>query len=180
MNGIIFIELGAFVESKLGPGAWKKLLEEAGLGFPLYVPIQDYPDQDAMTLIAAAARLTGTEPQALLDAFGEFIVPDLVKTFGHLINPAWRTLDLIEHTEQTIHQSLRRSTPHVKPPALRCVRPSPDEVTIFYTSRRRLCAVAKGIAKGVAKHYGEKISVTEPACMLKGDVQCEIQVSLVK
>ena len=98
MNGIIFIELGAFVESKLGPGAWKKLLEEAGLGFPLYVPIQDYPDQDAMTLIAAAARLTGTEPQALLDAFGEFIVPDLVKTFGHLINPAWRTLDLIEHT----------------------------------------------------------------------------------
>lgn len=179
MNGIIFIELGKFVETKLGHGAWKKLLEGAGMGFPLYVPTQDYPDQDAITLISSASTLTGLPHNELLEAFGKFIVPDLVKMFGHLIDPSWKTLDLIEHTEQSIHQSLRRSTPNVKPPALKCERTSPEEVTIIYNSHRKMCAVAKGIAKGVAKHYHERISIAEPTCMLKGDAQCEIKVKLI-
>jgi len=179
MNGIIFIELGEFVESKLGQGAWKKLLEDTGMGFPLYVPTHDYPDEEATALIAAASKLTGTPPNELLEAFGEFIVPDLVKMFGHLIEPSWKTLDLIANTEQTIHQSLRRATPNVNPPALKCERPSPEEVTIIYTSHRKMCSLAKGIAKGVANHYHERIGIIETTCMLRGGDRCEIRVRLI-
>ena len=42
-----------------------------------------------------------------------------------------------------------------------------------------MCSVAKGIAKGVANHYKEKVLVSEGLCMNKGAASCKISVKLV-
>jgi hypothetical protein len=179
MNGTIFMELGKYAETKLGAQAWKKLLDEAGLGFKLYLPVADYPDQEATALIAAASRITGTPAPVLLEDFGEFLVPDLIKLFGHLIKPDWKTIDLIANTESTIHEALRRTTPAVRPPVIGCERPNPREVIITYESKRKMCHLAKGIAKGIANHYGEQVIIAESSCMLRGGPNCKISVKLV-
>ena len=46
-----------------------------------------------------------------------------------------------------------------------------------YTSNRRLCALAKGIVRGVAAHYGERILVFDAACTFSGDPHCELVVT---
>ena len=180
MQAIIFAELKKYAEARLGADAWRPLLREAGVTRHVYVPGQDYPDAEAGAIVAAASKKTGLEPDAILQDFGEFIAPDLVRLYRHLIDPGWRTLDLIEHTEETIHKAVRRDHPAASPPQLKCVRKAPDEVIIRYGSGRRMCGVAKGIVRGLAREYNEKVSLAEPTCMLKGGAECQIVVQRVR
>jgi predicted hydrocarbon binding protein len=176
VHGIIFAELKKYVDSKLGHGSWSSLLKEAGLDGRIFLPIEAYPDKDIVALVKAAGKITKQPADALLQDFGEFIVPDLLKMYGSLLRKGWTTVDVIESTEETIHRAVRSRIPGAKPPQLRCERRSPEEVVVHYASARRMCAFAKGLVKGLAHHYGESVYIRESSCMHKGDKECRIAV----
>lgn len=176
MHGIIFAELKKYVDHKLGGEAWHSLLREAGMEGRLFLPVHEYPDAEAVTLVKAASRITGLPADAILQDFGEFITPDLLKMYGALLDKSWKTLDVIEHTEETIHRVVRSRNPGARPPQLRCERASDYEVVIVYTSARRMCGVAKGIVRGLAKHFGETVALEESSCMHQGARECRISV----
>lgn len=178
MHGLLFAELKKYVVTKMGPEAWNDLLTQAGLGSKIYLPNQVYTDEELMRLVETGARITGLTSIAIEEDFGEFIAPDLYNMYRAQLNPSWRTLDLIENTEEIVHRTVRLKVPGAKPPMLRTVRKGPGEVVIVYNSPRRLCAVARGIAKGVAKHFGERVDVQDTRCMHHGDPDCEISVRL--
>lgn len=178
MHGIIFTELRKYVSGKVGKEAWDGALKDAGLAAKIYLPIQSYPDTEAVAIITAVSRKTGQGISTILEDFGEFIAPHLLNMYRVLLKAEWRTLDVIENTEATIHRLVRLNTPDAAPPKLVTRRPTPNEVIITYTSKRGMCAVAKGIAGGIAKQYNERIRITETGCMLKGAPTCEISVKL--
>ena len=89
--------------------------------------------------------------------------------YPRLIRPEWRSLDLIRNAERTIHQIVRQRQKGARPPVLQCLRVSPREVRLTYESRRNLCALATGIMRGVASHYGESVAIAQAACVLRGD-----------
>jgi len=178
MHGLIFAELRKFAEAKLGPGSWKRLTDSAGLSQKSYLSTQVYPDSDVTALVSAASDETNVPTQDLLEAFGDFIAPDLIGMFRSLLDPTWRTLDVIEHTETTIHKVVRTGHPGASPPQLQTVRSETNEVTILYNSSRQLCAIAKGICKGLSRHFDEVITIEEATCMLQGASQCTIVVRL--
>jgi hypothetical protein len=175
MHGIIFGELKKLVDSRLGGDSWRELLKDAGLGARVYMPVTEYPDEDAVALIKAIAKRTGTEERAVLEMFGEFIAPDLLALYRHMVKPDWRTLELLENTEETIHRVVRLRNPGARPPELRTDREG-DEVLITYSSARRMCGVAVGIVRGLAKHYEERIEIRELSCMLEGASACRLLV----
>jgi hypothetical protein len=179
MHGIIFSELRKYVDTTLGSGAWTATLADAGLANKLYLPIQEYPDSDVVALVSSASRTTGLAVPAILEDFGLFIAPALLGLYRTLVKPEWKTLDLLENTEQTIHSVVRARNPGAKPAELRAIRVAPDYVDLTYTSRRKLCPVAKGIVKGIAKHYGEKVTITEVECMHSGAAACRMDVRIV-
>lgn len=119
--------------------------------------MQAYPDEEVGQLVTAAAQTTGLAPAAILEDFGEFIAPDLLGMYRNLLKPGWRTLELLENTETTMHRVVRMQHNGSAPPYLQAKRTAPREVTINYTSPRRLCAVAKGIIRGVAKHFEDTV-----------------------
>lgn len=174
MHGIIFSELRKYVEARTRGSGWSTLLEKAGLGGKLYMSVGGYPDSDVVALLTAASAVTGHSIAATLEDFGEFITPSLMGMYGHLIKPNWRTLDVIENTEGTIHSVVRVQNPGAKPPRLRTVRLDPEEVVLIYDSTRQMCGFAKGIGKGLAKHFKETLSISETQCMHKGASSCEI------
>jgi predicted hydrocarbon binding protein len=178
LHGLIHQELQRYVAERYGQDAWRRLLEGAGLERKSYLVSEQYPDEELVSLVTEASKMTGTAAPVLLQDYGKFIVPTLVKTYGSFIKSAWRTLDLIEHTEAVIHRAVRMRDPLAAPPELHAERRRPNEVVITYTSPRKLCAVAKGIVEGVADHYGESVTIREPSCMLRGDSACEIAVTL--
>jgi hypothetical protein len=172
MHGIIHLELQNFVVSKYGSDAWHTLLERAGLANQIFTPLNTYPDQQIVRLLAAAEALTGISTTNLLEAFGEFLVPRYLALYGKLLKPEWRTLDVIDSTEQTIHRVVRLREPGALPPKLRTERKSPTEVLLTYDSARKLCGIARGIARGLAKHFREGLTIEELRCMHRGDPAC--------
>jgi len=180
MHGIIFAELKRFVDEAHGPGVWDKLLIESRIGAKVYVAMDAYPDEEIVKLAATAAKLLGVTVQQIYESFGEFMVPMFVKRYRHLLKPDWRTLDVIQHTESTIHKIIRINNPGAQPPQLRCARVSAREVLLTYDSPRRMCGIAKGICKGLARQFSEGIRLAESTCMLHGAPECRISISLVR
>jgi len=177
MHGIIHLELEKFVVGTFGRRAWEQLLDRTGLTNRLYTPVQTYPDDDIVRVFGASVEMTGKPATELLEAFGEHLVPTYLHVYGALLDAEWKTLDIIEHTEETIHRVVRMRQPGAAPPRLQVERKSPDEVVVTYDSPRKLCAVARGIIRGIAKRYDERVTISDRACMHKGDPKCVISVS---
>lgn len=177
MHGIIFFYIQKFADvATAGKTTWLQLRETFTTSATRYLPDKTYPDGEAVGLLQSLADRTGEPLPTLAERFGEFLGPHLVKVAGRHIDPSWRTLDLIEQTESIIHTMVRATNPGAEPPVLEAVRHSPNELHLVYGSSRQLCVLARGIMKGVAKHYGEAISIEETSCMLKGGPFCSFVI----
>jgi predicted hydrocarbon binding protein len=176
MHGLIFVQLKKYASARLGPEAWDELLHKAALKGRMYLPVQQYPDDEMHGLLRAIALRTGGDADGVLQDLGAFMAPELMRMYGSLLERSWRTLDVVEHTEATIHRVVRARNPGARPPELRTERPAPDEVVVLYASARRLCGFAKGIVRGLARHFGETVAIDEPSCMLRGDAECRLRI----
>jgi len=176
MHGIFFYEFKRYVDTRMGPDAWLRLLHAVGLQDRVYAPLDTYPDHEAMTLIKAASELSEQSLQVLLEDFGTYIAPHLLHMFRAIIHPEWTTMDVLEHTERLIHAAVRVRNPGASPPRLYIERLSPEEVRIEYRSPRRLCAFGIGIVRGIARHFNEQVRIDESTCMYRGDPYCTIRV----
>jgi hypothetical protein len=174
MHGIIFAELQKYAETKHGRGTWNQLLTKAGLENKVYLPIKEYPDTEVVRLVEAASSMLGLPVAEVLEDFGVFIAPALIKMFGHLLLPEWKTIDIIDNTEGTIHSVVRAKNPGAKPPELQTERRSWDEVVLTYTSPRKMCALAIGIGKGLGNYFHENVTASQTMCIHKGASKCEI------
>ena len=161
MLGVIFFVLQHHMEKRLGPSSWERVLSLANLPAKAYSPVAEYPDSEAMALMAAASQLAGKPLGEFLEEFGEALAPELLAMYPGLVQPEWKTLDLVVNAEEVIHSVVRRRNPQAKPPVLRCARYSHDEVQLVYASPRKLCHIAKGIIRGVARHYREEVSIND-------------------
>jgi predicted hydrocarbon binding protein len=180
MHGTMFVHLRKFTQDQYGTKAWDEILAGAGLGPRVYLPITSYPDEELVAIVKTAASATKQEVPALLQAFGEYVAPHLIAMYRHLLKPSWRTLDVLEHVEETAHRAVRVEQPGATPPYLEAVRTTERSITIHYTSARRLCHVAKGIIRGLARHFDEPVTIAESACMHRGGEQCLLVVTTAR
>lgn len=180
MHGIVLNGLKSFVEETHGSDAWRSVQEEAGVGRRLYVPVTDYSDEETLALVEAACEVTGEDLPTVLEAFGRFLVPTLLETYGVHVDGDWSSLELLANVEGYIHRALRaKQLSEFTPPHLGARRDGEDRVIVTYGSERELCPLARGIFHGVADHYGETFDVTERRCMLDGAESCEFEVERV-
>lgn len=178
MHGMIFAALRQFVETRMDADVWPRLVAAADLPDRLYLLAQQFPDSEFRALVTAAAKMMDIPTYTLLEHLGEFVAPDLLQLHSHSVRPEWRTLDLIEHTEQAIHQVVRQGSSGARPPEIVTKRIGDNELRVIYVSQRKLCAFAKGIMRGIAAHYTERARITETTCMLDGAEQCTIQIRI--
>src|SRR4051812_16315657 len=136
MHGLIFLQLQKFVQRQAGAGAWEALLRQAGLPRRTYAAARVYADAEAFALVAAASKALSQPAPAILEAFGDFIAPELLRLYGRLVSSEWKTLDVIENTEKLIHAGVRVGNPGARPPILETVRTNKDELHIMYSSER--------------------------------------------
>ena len=155
MHGIVFTLLKRYVQTQYDHSTWVKLAEAAGLETVDYDRKSVYPDQHLYDLIGHAATMTGLSAGELHEKFGEYLVPDLMYMYQRLVQPGWRTLEMLEHTEATMHTQVRRDHAGNAPPVLHVQRLNANEVLIDYVSARRMSGLAVGIVRGLAAYFGE-------------------------
>jgi predicted hydrocarbon binding protein len=177
MHGTMFVHLRRYTEEQLGAAAWDEILTAAGLGPRAYLPIGSYPDEEMVAIVSAASKVARVGAPQLLESFGEYVAPHLLGMYRHLLKPAWRTLEVLLHVEETAHRAVRLQQPGASPPYLVARRIGDQQAELNYTSSRRLCFVAKGIIRGLADHFGERVTIQEPECMHLGAGRCLMLVS---
>ncbi len=181
MHGLIFFYIQKFAEAAShGTTTWASLRSTTTTGDTKYLPSGVYPDADAVQLLDSIAQTIGKPLPDVVERFGEFLAPHLVKVAGAYVEPSWTTLDLIEHTESIIHAMIRKTNPGAAPPVLETVRSAQNELQLVYSSRRRLCRLVVGLIRGMARHYEEDVTVEEPSCMLRGDPFCSFVIQTKK
>ncbi|MFP3941998.1 MAG: heme NO-binding domain-containing protein [Thermoanaerobaculia bacterium] len=176
MHGFILTRLEHFVTETFGAGAWEQIREKAGKPGRVYVNLLEYSDEEVQALVAAASEVAGLSPAEVLEAYGKSLGPELVRIYRPLLSDGWRTLEVLENTEDTIHEVVRRRNRRAAPPFLSTRRSGPQEVTLVYNSPRKMCALARGIALGLAEHFEERVEVAEDSCMHRGDEECVMRV----
>lgn len=178
MHGSLLHGFKEFVRRRYGEAAWNAVVQEAGAG-GWYHSTQTYSDEELTALVRALAVREERPVPQLLEDFGAALVPILLVLYKAFLEPHWRTLDLLMNAESVIHRTVRMRDPEAHPPQLFPRWISEREVQIEYRSARRLCAVALGICRGVADHYGDSVLVQQTACMERGDRACLILVRLL-
>jgi hypothetical protein len=176
MQGVFLDALEQYVVQELGQTGLKRMRSLVGRGDKGYQFDSSYPDEELSLIVRGIVEATGKPPLQVLEEFSEGMVPGLLDVYGFLVDPRWSFLEFLLNTEAVIHKGVKLNTPKAKPPAIQAQAVDANTVAIIYRSRRQLCAVARGIIRGAAKHYRVAVTITEETCMLRGDRECYITV----
>jgi predicted hydrocarbon binding protein len=141
-----------------------------------YLPDGSCPENVAIGLLDALRLARGESIEKTHEQFGEWVANHLIRIAGGHIDPAWRTLEILEHADDLIRSLAQDERVSEAAPVHETVRISPTEMHLVYYSQRRMCSVAKGIMHGVASHFGETILVEESACMHRGAPFCSFVI----
>ena len=180
VHGTIFTLLKRYVQTQYDHSTWVRLIEVSGLSAVDFDHRNVYPDEHMYALVGKAAEMTGLSADELHEKFGEYLVPDLLYMYQKLIQPEWRTLDMLEHTEAVMHTRVRADHAGYRPPVLDVRRVSPREALIEYVSPRRMGALAVGIVRGLARYFDEEdYIVIEPVTSENGE-RVQIRVHLLE
>ncbi len=155
MHGTILTLLKRYVQTQYDHSTWVKLVALAGLDHVEFDHKTVYPDEHVYALVGQAAEMTGIPAGELHEKFGEYLVPDLMYMYQKLVDPEWRTLEMLEHTEETMHHQVRREHAGHAPPVLVVKRLNANELYIDYVSARRMSGLAVGIVRGLATYFDE-------------------------
>jgi hypothetical protein len=155
MHGTILTLLKRYVQTQYDHSTWVKLMALSGLENVVFDHKSVYPDEHIYALVGHAATMTGLSAGELHEKFGEYLVPDLMYMYQKLLRPEWKTLDMLENTELTMHKQVRQEHHENAPPVLEVTRLGPNELMIDYVSPRRMGGLAVGIVRGLAAYFDE-------------------------
>lgn len=159
-----------------GPDVWDDLLGDAGLA-GVYTSLGSYPDHDLVALVAAAAERLGVPPDDLVRWFGREALPLLAAEYPYFFAPHTSTQPFLLTLNDVIHAEVRKLYPGADVPVFDFARRGDGALVIGYASSRRLCSLAEGFIEGAAAHFGEAVSLSQPACMKHGAAKCQIVVA---
>jgi len=169
MNGTFFVLMRRLVVTDSGPEAWLHLLRDAKLDHCVFTCDKSYPEAYAAALLDTAASAAGVTRSELLEAFGRFAAPELLRQHPEFVQPGWSVLECIERTAN--------SAQHLMAGSDLVAAHTPDgELVITLNLPADLCALAKGVLLGLGDHYGEFVHVVETGCAAKGDPGCTFAV----
>ncbi|GAB2536020.1 heme NO-binding domain-containing protein [Rufibacter soli] len=179
MHGFIVLELEKFIMTQYGFTAWNAISKKANATNISIDGNQVYPDAMVFTLVTEAVEYIQMEPGTFLEQFGKALVPNLLKVYKAYIDPSWKTLDILENTENTMHHAVRTNNPNVTPPILEITRKSSKAMEIIYRSKRNIPQLGLGIIKGIAAYFGElpRLYITLTPCQEEGTYRFDVELS---
>ena len=176
MKGIVFNLLAEIVTRDHGEDAWDSILEDAGVD-GAYTSVGNYADEDLTKLVAAASKALDLPPDDVVRSFGRNALPLFAETYPHLFAPYTDTRSFVLALNGIIHPEVRKLYPGADVPDFVFETPADDRLLMHYASARKMCPFAEGLTLGAAAHFGERVEIRQPTCMLRGDDECILDMT---
>lgn len=177
MKGIIFNLLEEVVTTQLGEMTWDRILESAGTD-GAYTSLGNYPDEDFVRLLGALSRQSGKPDRETLKWFGERSMPFLAQRYPEFFTTHKGMRSFLLSLNDVIHAEVRKLYPGADVPVFEFETPAGaaahDTLIIHYRSKRRLCPLAEGFILGASGQFDERVTISQPQCMLEGASVCTL------
>ena len=175
MKGVVFNLFEQIVARDFGEDTWDALLDAAELD-GVYTSLGSYPDEDLAKLVRAAAERLDMPADDVVSWLGRNALPLFALHYPQLFEPHDSTRSFVLTLNDIIHPEVRKLYPGADVPefdfAFR------EEVLVMgYRSPRKMCSFAEGLLLGAADHFGERLTIEQPACMKRGDDQCVLEIT---
>lgn len=177
MKGVIFNLLSELVQENFGLEVWDGLLQEAGQD-GVYVSSESYPDEMLFSLVAIASEKSGIPANDLVRLFGEYMFPHFYKQNPHFFSADMTLKEFLLSVDRVIHVEVRKLQPDANLPKFEYVDEDDKELTMFYSSPRKLCMLAEGLIAGAAKHFNTEYSLSHDECMHDGAERCRLHLTM--
>lgn len=161
MKGIILGCITEMIIEKFGESKLSLILKASQFEhkYKTFLPVEDVPDAEIMTIISVACKELGMTIDELGDAFGEY----WCLTYGQRIYAPYfkNATDAKEFLMQvkSIHNRVTRTINNAKPPHFDYIDVSPNRLIMKYSSHRNLQAIWLGCIKGVGLVFKEKLEL---------------------
>ena len=158
MHAAIHSDFKSFLETEHSVELYQKVLDTTGYENKHFEAEVYQNDASTEKAIDTAAELLSQSRLEFLTDMGKFGAKGLFEFSQPMIDPAWKTLDLVEKVESHMHKYTREEM-GAFPPALKAQRVSENELIINVLSHRKMAGLAKGFILGFADIYEESITV---------------------
>lgn len=182
MHGMYFSELNRYVSENLDLGAWDEILNAIGQRHKIFIASEVYPDEIFFEIFKRVSEQTCEPLDTVMEKFGTFMAADMMRIYEPLIDPEWKTLELLENIEEPIkkYAELCGIEHGDAVPNFTCERLSDGELLLVYDDSRKMCRFLQGLVKGFAQNNREFVIVHEIACMHNGNPDCRISVKRLR
>ena len=163
MYGMVNHGIQTFVMKNFGEADWNDICAKVGLKDRNFEGMMTYPDEVTYKLVGVLSEKYDLTPEQVLKTFGDYWVDySGASTIGQLLR--FGGLSLIERldTLNEMHDRIKMSMPHLKPPTFEFEEGDGTEHKLHYASEREgLESMVIGLIEGLGRETGEKVEVTQ-------------------
>ena len=161
MYGLVNRAVHQMVTSHFDEATWERVRTRAGVGPEPFASMQAYDDDVTFRLVGAASDELGIEPDAVLEAFGEYwTVFTATEGYGSIMKLAGDNLPEFLANLDEMHARVGMSFPELRPPSFRCTQLSDSQLKLEYRSERDgLTALVVGLLRGLGTRFGTPVEV---------------------
>lgn len=177
MKGIVFNIFADLVTENFGMETWDRLIQETSPeSGAIYTSAEVYPDGELIAYVTALSGITGAPASDLIRTFGTYTMQkfyDLHPEFmsGHTAK------SFLESVHDVVHVEVKKLHPDTLLPKFEYESSGDAQLTMLYSSPRKLCHLAEGLIIGTADIFSEKIDMVHSECMHQGADRCRLELS---
>lgn len=161
MYGLVNKAIEDLVCTQFGWDTWQTIKRRAGIDLPVFLCMQQYPDDLTYKLVNAASETLDMPPAAILHAFGTYWTQYTAQEgYGELLGMTGDTFQEFLLNLDTMHARVAFSYPHLQPPSFECTDMTSTSLNLHYfSSRQGLAPMVVGLLEGLAALFNLKIEI---------------------
>ena len=159
MKGIVFTEFLELVESNYGLAMVQKIIDECDLESKgVYTSVGTYSHKEMFSMVKKLSELQGVPVSQLLELYGSYFFNTLSSNYPQFMNQP-NVFSFLQSIDNYIHPEVLKLYPEAELPSFQTEMSTDSEMTLRYTSTRKMADFAIGLIKGASEFFGTKMKV---------------------
>ncbi len=178
MRGVVFTEFMDFTASRHGDEMVDDIINDAKLPHGgAYTSVGTYPFTEMQRLMTALTVRSKAPLSELMTAFGDHLCRRFAIRYPVFFSSQSNLFDFVESVDRHIHVEVRKLYADAELPRFNTHARGERTLVIDYRSCRPLEALAEGMIKAAALHYGETVTVERTRTQTERDAAVRFTIT---